>query len=266
MKKKFGVKVWALIDGLALVGVLIVNALANILPLNQKTTGELSDAIPNLFVPAGLTFSIWGIIYLLLLFQAFGLLYAAFSSKKDFGWKSFDGLLYFINLLANAAWIFVWHWQLLSLSLVCMLVILLSLIWLNERRWKESRQHKNSFRERLFFNWPIQVYLGWICVATIANITAVLVVNSWQGFGLDPQIWTCLVLCAGFVIAMGLLFRRNAFASVLVFLWAYLGIILKRASLDAEAFLPILVCASLLILLMILGLGLRFIQIRRSKI
>ncbi len=41
-------------------GMLVMNYLANALPLNNKTTGELSDSFPNLFVPAGLTFSIWG--------------------------------------------------------------------------------------------------------------------------------------------------------------------------------------------------------------
>jgi hypothetical protein len=45
----------------------VMNYLANALPLNDKTTGELSDSYPNLFVPAGITFSIWGIIYLLIL-------------------------------------------------------------------------------------------------------------------------------------------------------------------------------------------------------
>ncbi|HPF93546.1 MAG TPA: hypothetical protein PLV65_06405, partial [Tenuifilaceae bacterium] len=45
---------------------IVLNYLANALPLNGKTTGELSAEYPNLFVPAGLTFSIWGIIYLML--------------------------------------------------------------------------------------------------------------------------------------------------------------------------------------------------------
>jgi hypothetical protein len=45
---------------------LAANALANILPFNGLTTGEISDRFPNLFAPAGITFSIWGLIYLTL--------------------------------------------------------------------------------------------------------------------------------------------------------------------------------------------------------
>lgn len=46
---------------------ILVNALANILPINGITTGEVSDSFSNLFAPAGITFAIWGVIYTLLL-------------------------------------------------------------------------------------------------------------------------------------------------------------------------------------------------------
>src|SRR6187431_1040762 len=42
------------------------NALANIVPINGVTTGEVSDTYANLFAPIGFTFSIWGVIYTLL--------------------------------------------------------------------------------------------------------------------------------------------------------------------------------------------------------
>ena len=42
------------------------NVLANTLPINGVRTGEVSQAYPNLFAPAGYAFSIWSVIYLLL--------------------------------------------------------------------------------------------------------------------------------------------------------------------------------------------------------
>ena len=56
-------KIFAAAAYLAMVA---VNFLANSLPINNRSTGEISDAYPNLFAPAGLAFSIWGLIYLLL--------------------------------------------------------------------------------------------------------------------------------------------------------------------------------------------------------
>jgi hypothetical protein len=218
--------------------VLAVNGAANILPLNGVNTGRLSDELPNLFVPAGLTFSIWGLIYLLLAGYAIALCAEVFGERARRSWDSHDGFLFLINACANMGWIFAWHWRNLPLSLCLMLVILGSLIALEEgnaSRLRASGSLAGSGKLRRFFlTVPINVYLGWIMVATIANVTALLVKLGWNGFGLDPRFWTVLVIAVGAALAMLLAFSRKAIAAPAVVVWAFAGIALKRLGVDAD--------------------------------
>ncbi len=229
----------------AFASVVAVNAMANILPLNGVNTGVLSDEIPNLFVPAGLTFSVWGLIYLLLAALSAAVLFQAFSAKAVPGaWTAADGIILSANFAANVGWIFAWHWRQVPLSLVLMLVILGTLIFLEERAFGKlspgGALHHGSAPKapallRLALTVPINVYLGWICVATIANVTAVLVKAGWDGWGMDPRAWTVIVIGAGLAVALGLVFFRRAAAAPLVVVWAYAGIVIKRLPLDGKA-------------------------------
>jgi len=230
----------ALFAVLAFIAVVTVNALANILPLNNVGTGTLSDEIPNLFVPAGLTFSIWGLIYFLLTIYSIFILIQAFRPSGE-AWQVMDGMIFILNAAANIGWIFSWHWRNIPLSLAIMLVILFTLIVLHERNYKKFGQGGTLYNSgqvsvftRLALTVPVNVYLGWISVATIANVTTLLVTMGWDGFGLDPRIWTVVVIAAGLAVALALIFRRNAIAAPLVVVWAYIGIVLKRTTVDSE--------------------------------
>ncbi len=235
----------ALVVLAAFAGVLTVNALANALPLNGANTGVLSDEIPNLFVPAGLTFSIWGLIYLLLAALAAAILYQAFSKNPLPGaWTAKDGVLLVANYVFNVGWIFAWHWRLLPLSLALMLALLVTLVLLAESAFKKLSSggalHPGSSPKapallRLALTTPIHVYLGWICVATIANVTAVLVKAGWNGWGIDPRVWTVIVIGAGLAVALALVYRRRAVTAPLVVVWAYAGIVIKRYPLEGMA-------------------------------
>jgi hypothetical protein len=211
------------------------NALANILPINGVGTGQLSDELPNLFVPAGITFSIWGLIYLLLLGYVLAVIAGAFGRKPAAPWSAADGLVFSLNMAANSLWILAWHHRRVGLSLALMLVILASLVWLEERQAAARRVSGSPGPRlpRLLLSTPINVYLGWICVATIANVTALLVKTGWDGFGVDPRVWTVAVIAAGLAIGLLLVFRRGAVAAPLVIVWAYAGIVLKRLQTDA---------------------------------
>jgi hypothetical protein len=214
---------WANIGALA--GVVFINVLANALPINGITTGEVSDSYPNLFAPAGFTFAIWLVIYLLLaafvVYQARGLLGGKPRPKEVL---SRVGPYFAASSLFNMAWIFAWHYQRIGLSLVLMLLIFLSLAVIY------TRLQSFTSREDFFFvQVPFSVYFGWISVATIANVTTYLVSIGWQGFGLSGAFWTVLVLLVGALVALAnTLLRRDA-AYLLVFVWAFIGILVKRA-------------------------------------
>lgn len=195
-------------------GMIVMNYLANALPLNGKTTGELSDSYPNLFVPAGITFSIWGIIYLLLL--AYCIL--QFTGSNQIAYSA-TGAIFAVTCVLNSLWIVAWHYQKLPLSLVIMVLLLIALIYLNI----SIRDIRPGLIKAAF-----GVYLGWICIATIANVTALLVNYKWNGFGISDEIWTIIMISAGtLIVCLSIFSLRNPFMGLAV-IWAFAGIIIKR--------------------------------------
>src|SRR5512133_298129 len=195
-------------------GMIILNYLANALPLNNMTTGQLSDKYPNLFVPAGVTFSIWGIIYLLLAVFCVLQFYSVNQPVIDkIGWS------FAISCLLNGLWIVFWHYQKVPLSVIIMLGLLLTLIYVN----MQLRNLPPGMMKAAF-----GVYLGWICIALIANVTALLVYYKWNGAGIPEETWAIIMIFAGAVITSFAIYSfRNPFIGLSV-IWAFIGIIIKR--------------------------------------
>ena len=218
---------------LAVVLTIVVNSLANILPINGKNTGQLSDNIPNLFVPSGITFAIWGVIYLLLILFA---IYQArdFFKKEKIEMPYLTKITPFFILAsaANILWIFLWHYEQVALSLIAMLILLISLIAIYIKL--NVGQQQTPLKEKMFIHVPFSVYLGWITVATIANITAWLVIISWDGFGISDVTWTIIVLCVATLLTLIILYKRKDIAYSLVIIWALLGIVIKRMQDQTE--------------------------------
>jgi hypothetical protein len=217
----------SLLNLVGFLGTITVNVLANALPINNKTTGELSDQYPNLFVPSGLTFSIWGLIYILLaIFVIYGLVVAIRKETDESSFIRNIGVLFFISCLANIGWIFAWHYEVVPLSLVIMLVLLGTLltIYLRLRIGKSG----STTTEKYLVHLPFSIYLGWITIATIANVTALLVDINWNTFGLGEPFWAVVVIIIGIAIALSILFTRKDIFYCLVVDWALLGILLKR--------------------------------------
>jgi hypothetical protein len=244
------------------VGTVVINGLANSLPLNNRSTGELSDQYPNLFVPAGLTFSIWGLIYLLLaVFVIYQLINAVRKNTKAVSFSERIGVFFFISSVANIGWIFAWHYEVVVLSLLIMLILLGSLISVYVRLNIGRREAANA--EKFLVHLPFSIYLGWITIATIANFTAMLVHLNWNGFGLSEQFWTVLVLVVGIAITLIILFYRKDIFYSLVVDWALLGILLKRLSTDPVPVLSVIVAVIAGMSVITLGI---FVQLARKKI
>jgi hypothetical protein len=207
---------------------LVVNGLANALPIAGKTTGELSDLYPSLFTPAGFTFSIWGLIYLLLIifviFQAKGIFSDSKLPKNRYLYRIESWFL--ISSLANISWILAWHYQVIWLSMLIMLVLLGSLIMIYLQLGIGQRSVSKS--KKICVHIPMSVYLGWITVATIANAATVLLKYKWDGFGVSPQIWTSAMIATATLITLIMLFKRRDFFFALVIIWAFFGIFYKH--------------------------------------
>ncbi len=203
----------------------IVNALSAILPINGVTPAEVSDSYPNLFAPAGVTFSIWGLIYLLL---ALYTIYMLAADKAPAALISKVNFLFSVSSVANVFWIFSWHNKIIPLSMAFMVIILVCLILM--MRMVTTDTHLLS--EKFFIKLPFAVYTGWITVATIANATVLLVSLGWNGFGLSDELWTVIILIVGAIIGVLSGIRFKSIAYLLVMIWAYAGILIKHTSIS----------------------------------
>jgi len=234
-----------------------VNALANLLPINGRMTGELSDLYPNLFVPAGLTFAIWGVIYLMML------LFAADQAVRLSrpGPDRVTGVIggwFILSCLANISWIFAWHYELIFASLVAMVLLLACLITIYVRL---GIGRPGAERREL---WTVHiltsVYLGWISVATIANVTAWLVSIGWDRLGLGDVFWTVVVVVVGAFLALMMLKDRGDIGYAMVVIWAFAGIVLKRMEVGNS---PVALMNTLALALAAIGIGVLVVLGRR---
>lgn len=231
---------------LSYVLMVVVNVLANILPINNVTTGGVSDSFPNLFAPAVITFSIWGLIYLLL---GGYLLYQLTSKTINQKISVPINTWFIVSSLVNSVWIFAWHYRVMWATVLLMLALLVSLIKIADTLGKE----KLSRREKLLYKIPFGVYFGWITVATIANITAFLVSLGWNGFGLPESTWMIVVLFVGFVISTWRMQKDSNIAYGLVPVWAYFGIWFKHtSSYGFNGSYPIVITAVLICIALLL--------------
>jgi hypothetical protein len=207
---------------------LTVNALANALPINGMNTGQVSDSFDVFFVPAGYVFSIWGLIYILLI--AFTI-YQALPNQKDLpALKSIRGW-YVIGCLANSIWIFMWHYLQFNLTILMMAILLVSLV-LIYKRLRKANAAEISTGMRWFVQLPFSVYLGWITVATIANATDVLDFNNWNGFGITGEAWAIIMLAVALLIAVWMTLSQRDAPYLVVLAWAFAGIGVKFAGVS----------------------------------
>jgi hypothetical protein len=226
----------------------VVNVLANTLPINGVDTGVISDSYPNLFAPAGVTFSIWGLIYLLLAFFTFYQL-GIINKNDEISNELMNtvGTFFSISSIINTIWIFTWHYRVLWLSMILMICLLLCLIKIVH----SIREEKLSTKEKFFVKVPFSIYFGWITVATIANATTLLVSLGFNGFGMSESLWTVLIIIIGAIIGIITLLRNRDYYYGLVIIWAYFGIIIKHTSVFNNMYTSVIITAIVTIVLIL---------------
>lgn len=206
------------VAGLLFVGMLVMNTLANSLPLNSQTTGGVSYQYPNLFQPAGLTFSIWGVIYLLL---------GAFVVSQFMSWRTdvttldypITSILWLFSItsILNIGWLVFWHYDRIALSTVVM-VLLLATLLVALHLAKDAP---------LLLRASLSVYAGWISIATVANITILFVKLGAEPFTEKAVVYTIIMFIISALLGIFyMVIKKNIFYGA-VFVWAYLGIFIR---------------------------------------
>ena len=214
---------------LTYIAMITMNGLANALPLNGRNTGEVSAAYSNLFTPAGITFAIWSVIYLLLgahvLYQL-GLFRDGPETPQQTALLNRVGVLFSVSSLANTAWIFAWHYDYIPLSAVLLITILVCLAMISVT----LRDAGLTRRQRWLVRVPFSVYFGWSTVAVVANMTVLLVYWNWDGFGIADSTWTVIIVLVAAAIGTVTMLRNRDAAYGLVLIWAFAGILLRQVS------------------------------------
>ena len=212
-------KILALLVPVLLLITLAFNGAAASGALNGIPTGDISDKYPVLFTPAGYVFSIWSLIYLtLIIFAGYQLL------PKQLKDASLNPLRqwFLVTSVLNSLWLLAWQYEYLLLSLLIMVMLLLSLIkiYLFERKGWQTRV-------------PFSLYLGWISVATIANVSVVLYSLNWNGLGISDLAWTVIMMLVAVVLSVLMLKRFRDYLFSGVIMWALLGITVKNPGIQA---------------------------------
>lgn len=196
-----------------------MNYLANALPLNNRSTGAISDSYPSLFTPSGFTFAIWGVIYLMLFaFVVKILMEPAQSFDQEYMMRIV--YLFVASSVLNILWLLCWHYDYIVLSSLIMLVFVVVNLYSVHVLPNSEVLYKSAF----------SIYAGWILVAFIANISITIVKLDIGFFLRNENLWYLLITFAGFAVVSGILIIDRNIVIGLVFSWAYFGILMKHIS------------------------------------
>lgn len=197
--------------------------------LNNFDVGQVSNQFPTQFTPAGITFSVWGIIYVALMMMCSYHLIMSFrqpaSHEANTDTARMNGW-FIVNNIATAAWLYAWTHQQIGMAQLLIVFQLLSLVWIHHLLGIQAKEQ--SWRSKIFTQGPLSIYLGWISIATIANTAVYLTSIGWQAWGIDEAIWTVLMMGLALLFTTFMIFFRNNTIFGLVVIWALAGIILKQ--------------------------------------
>ena len=247
--KEYSVLKWVNIIAFALT--VVVNSLAGSTTIiGGVNTAQISDANPTLVTPAGYVFSIWGVIYVLL---GVFVVFQALPSQKGKEYHGKISWLFALSCLANIVWLFLWQFEYLGYSVILMFLLLASLILIYLRLG--IGKSMVPLREKLAVHMPFSVYLGWITIASIANVSATAVSVNWDGFGINPETWAALIIIVALLITILVIATRKDIAYALVIIWALVGISVKQSGNEtivlltevSAAIIAILVVATVLL-------------------
>jgi hypothetical protein len=216
---------------IAVILVIVWNSLVNILPLNNVSTGLVSDSYPNLFTPPGYVFSIWGVIYALAIIF---MVYQVRPSQRSAAYLGKIGWLYLASALINVFWLVFFHYSygvpsLYLASTVILIVLLADLLLIYVKLGIGGETVSRGLKFCVHF--PMSIYLGWISVASIAAIASAINV-AVPGIGLDIQATiTAVMLLVAFALTGLMLWMRRDIVFALVVIWAVIGIATKQAAI-----------------------------------
>lgn len=239
-------KTYQIANGIAAVFTIIFNYLSNTGIFAGKSIGEVSNEIENLFTPAGYAFSIWGLIYLLLLgfvIYTGRSLFQPNNTEAD-GFVEKIGWWFILTCVANCAWIVTWLYGYTGVSVLIMIVFLVALL----KILVEALKYRSGVAQKWLINTPFQIYAGWVSVALIAAAAAWLAKIGWSAWGISEISWTIIMIFIAVLINLYMTWKKDAPVFAFAAVWALIAIAVANKSGSNEIYTMALSCAALLFL------------------
>lgn len=230
-------------NGIALVFTIIFNYVSNTGVFNGKTIGNVSDQYHNLFTPAGYAFSIWGLIYFLMLgFVVYTgrSLFAKDNSEGD-GFVQKIGWWFVVSCVANCLWIVTWLYGFTGLSVLVLATAFISLLVI----LLEALKYEDNAAQKWFVNIAFQIYSGWLSVALIAAAASWLRKIDWNGWGFSEVTWTVIMITIAVMVHLYMTWKKNAPVFALVAVWALVAIAISNETENSTVYMVALVAAVL---------------------
>ena len=238
----------------ALAMTMIVNSFGGSGQINNISVGNASDQFLTFITPPGYVFAIWGVIYVGLISYA---LYQGMPAQKHNSTLRKIALPVILNCVFNTVWIFVWVYGFYNVSLVMMLGVLATLVMIYMTLGIGRNPTSTAMLWRVHI--PFSIYLGWITVATVVNTTVVLMNAGWNGEPLPAPLWGAIMLVVASVVGALMAVRHGDIAYVLVFVWAFAGIIVKYTDT------PIVMVTAIVMILALIGALVTGLPIRKKR-
>ena len=233
-------------NGFFLVFTIIFNYLSNTGIFNGKTIANVSNEYQNLFTPSGYAFSIWGLIYLLLIGFVFYTGRSLFKTSKNEadGFVEKIGWWFVVSCLANCAWILTWLYGFTGVSVIVLFIAFISLLMI----LMEALKYNSNNAQKWFINFPFQIYAGWVSVALIAAAAAWLTKIGWNGWGISEINWTIILIIIASIIHLFMTWKKNAPIFALVAVWALIAIAIANKEVSEEIYFTALIAAGIILL------------------
>jgi len=207
----------AWINGLFLIITLGVNTFGALGLINGLSQKQISDKYMTLITPSPFTFSIWSLIYALLIISIIVMIVKKEDAYYQNAIQEITGL-FRLSCLLNIIWIVEFSFEQVELSSVFILafVVVLALLCLKLRKIQVGKQ------------WLLPVtfglYTGWLFIATVVNIAAALVKLEWSGFGISEEMWGIIMLIVAIALVVIVIQKLKNAVFPLPLAWAYFGI------------------------------------------
>jgi hypothetical protein len=214
--------------------------------------GQSASSTREYFLPAGYAFSIWAVNYIGLI--ALGI-WQALPAQMDNSRARASAPWLAVTAIFNIVWIVLAGDRALVPWTVPTLIIMEVSAWIAYLKLDVANNPDFPRTER-FLHIPLQIYVGWLSVATVANTAAALNVLGWDGFGISPINWTVIMLIVSTVLAgiVGWLVKDDNIYRA-VFAWAFVGIVVEQRNVPIVALTASIM--TIIILLMIVVTNLR---------